>query len=650
MESTSTSPKDATSKQPRLLNLRFQAGHVRIQFCLMLVQPCFAAGFWRRVTPAGVLIRQLLVRLNAIFPLIRHAFHFLFTAIFSHQRHAEHDISHMNELSNFGPLEAMNDTTFQHPKEGRSRPESLVDPHLLAGPNSSRRPPPSERLAASLTTRTSCDSIETSTSPMKLAHSRSISLADTARRSNRLSTNFPVLPPHSRPSRPPSWANSPVVSPIDATASTEGSFLTVLASQERRVLELKEELRQAEAELDGLKKHWANHEAMKKRGDVRRVQQLQPLSANLASLETTDDDVDGSSQWLHKEMERRKALLSGMKTSNRKVFSGSRHTRTLSLLSPQKPSFSQPFPPPADVRRPKKGSSRSPLLTRSSTAPGIAKAATQSSGDVMSQPDGTPSHDALLRTGKQMASDIKEGLWTFFEDIRQATVGDEATHCSDQARVGTQKQLTRSNTTSSLSNRRSPRTIRASTTAATRRDTRHDTLVDIGGSFWREHGVDSPRSKQITMSRKRSSSNTAPLGASPTESDEPWDNWGTPIKHVPIKSSSSDSSADSDQPDTPSDVQSTPLSSNEWQDSPTPSSGRTLTPRSFARTSMSGDVKRDSIPWPNLEKLTPSNLKRTASHLMKEWEKSLSPPASEHDVESILDYPLSSNSKVKHPD
>lgn len=37
--------------------------------------------------------------------------------------------------------------------------------------------------------------------------------------------------------------------------------------------------------------------------------------------------------------------------------------------------------------------------------------------------------------------------------------------------------------------------------------------------------------------------------------------------------------------------------------------------------------KRDSIPWPALTKLAPSSLRRTASNLMADWEKSLTPPA-----------------------
>lgn len=39
----------------------------------------------------------------------------------------------------------------------------------------------------------------------------------------------------------------------------------------------------------------------------------------------------------------------------------------------------------------------------------------------------------------------------------------------------------------------------------------------------------------------------------------------------------------------------------------------------------SGNKLEELLP-PVLNRLTPSNLKKTASHFMKEWEKSLSPP------------------------
>lgn len=48
---------------------------------------------------------------------------------------------------------------------------------------------------------------------------------------------------------------------------------------------------------------------------------------------------------------------------------------------------------------------------------------------------------------------------------------------------------------------------------------------------------------------------------------------------------------------------------------------------SFSPTSPSGSRAND-INWPAaLNRLTPGNIKRTATDLMKEWEKSLSPPA-----------------------
>jgi hypothetical protein len=35
--------------------------------------------------------------------------------------------------------------------------------------------------------------------------------------------------------------------------------------------------------------------------------------------------------------------------------------------------------------------------------------------------------------------------------------------------------------------------------------------------------------------------------------------------------------------------------------------------------------EKEPIPWPALSKLKPTSLRRTASHLMSEWEKSMTP-------------------------
>jgi len=599
----------------------------------------------------------------------------------------------MNEFSVFSPLhmEAMDmdspsDTTRRPPAQRtrKQRPNSIAVDTIFAinGANSSRRPPPAEHLPGSPSQRVSFESPQISGSPTKSAHARSKSVMDSPRRLNRLSMSFPVLPPTAGSSRPTSWANSPVVSPAEPSPSAEGNFLTQLASQERKVLELKEALRQAEVELDRLKRHWASHEALKKRADVRRVQALQPLSANLSSLETSEDDVDGSSQWLQKEMERRKALLSGIKTSNRKVFSGSKHTRTLSLLSPEKTQFSQPFPQPTDLRRSEDNPYRSPIHDSRPTVNAHA--------DTLSQLEGQPK-DMILRTGKQMASDIKDGLWTFFEDIRQATIGEEATMTPDATNTPTAnakpKPLRRSNTTGAATTRNArpaAASRTSSSTAAgsiTKRDTRHDTLIDIGGSFWRENGIETPipaskssnnnnnlnshsqqhKHKHNNHSHKKAhslkavgvkqpllkksdvaaSSELTPSGASDAANEE-WDTWDTPGKETsttPVPSSRKSKTTTTnvdmlEEHDNESDD-----TSSEQADSASDGIGTPLTDehsRQTPRTSTSSAAgKRNSIPWPDLEKLTPSSLKRTASHLMKEWERSMTPSPSPSEIEGL---------------
>lgn len=379
-------------------------------------------------------------------------------------------------------------------------------------------------------------------------------------------------------------------------------------------------------------------EAGKKRIDIRKATQLQPLTASLSlsTLETAEEDEDGSSNWMQKEMERRKALLKGMKTSNRKTFKGSRHTRTLSLLSPEKSEFSQPISPSeSEARRSDSISSRPPPLTRSSTTSDICESPMRPAD--LPQLDGTQTKDALMRTGKQMAFDLKDGLMTFFEDIRQATVGDEGGPVRATQGKGRQPSRTiRGGRPGQLNRAASARTAHNN----------NDTLIDIGGSFWRDHGMgmDSPQPKATT--RTASKTTKAKREATPvkTDTDDDWDSWGTPIKLADSPNPSDEESTASSQ----SDTRSTPLTSAGGLDSPAPLTDRTLTPRSV--TTPSSATKRDSIPWPNLEKL-PGNLKRTASHLMKEWEKTMGPLSPslervggsvEHDSDSGLDYPYPS--------
>jgi hypothetical protein len=91
-----------------------------------------------------------------------------------------------------------------------------------------------------------------------------------------------------------------VHSPEPEDATSETNIMAVLAAQERYVLELKEELTKAEADLNMLKTHWAHHEANKRRNEVRKVAALQPLDTSLANTPAGQYEDDGSNIWMQK--------------------------------------------------------------------------------------------------------------------------------------------------------------------------------------------------------------------------------------------------------------------------------------------------------------------------------------------------------------
>lgn len=49
---------------------------------------------------------------------------------------------------------------------------------------------------------------------------------------------------------------------------------------------------------------------------------------------------------------------------------------------------------------------------------------------------------------------------------------------------------------------------------------------------------------------------------------------------------------------------------------------------------MNTPSRREEIPWPALDKLTPGNLRRTVTTIMKDWEQSLTPPPEEQNEAS----------------
>lgn len=474
------------------------------------------------------------------------------------------------------------------------------------------------------------------------SHSRSISVAEIAHRSNRFSLSFPVQPDIRLPSPTRSAASptktDPPVQPealASPTGPTDTSFLTALAAQERKVLELKEELHKAEADLQNLKKQWATHEAHKKRNDARKVTKLQPLNTSLPSADK-EEDTDGSSAWMQQEMERRKALLNGSRPSSRTVFSGSRHARALSLLSPQRSNMSpvSRHPPRLDSLIPERKSEeqqqpplplRPTYISRASTTPDLTTQVVDNAEPEIDLTDKGIDREVLLNTGKKMASDFKDGLWTFIEDLRQATVGDEATQApqprrqnSVQSQRTARKQASRaslrpSSKGSSVSRTsvetkrippRSPAKPRASSPTGAQL-VEEPVQLDIGNSFWKENGLSEPSATPAPV-KKSPKHAKSPSKVSVADSDAGWDTWDSP---QPERSDSSASSIISQ--------------SNTVPNSAADSSARTSV--SLSRETSAETPKKDPIPWPALSKFGPANLRRTASHLMNEWERSLTP-------------------------
>ena len=206
--------------------------------------------------------------------------------------------------------------------------------------------------------------------------------------------------------RPPSPERKPS-QVVDAD-----SFLTALAAQERRVLERREELHKAEEDLEKLKKQWAVHEATKRKDELRHLQRLLPINKLLLASSLPSSDHDPA--YANRETGGRKFTSSTIKPSHRKVFSGSRHTRALSLLS-YKDTRSHP-----DL--PLRGNGPPPFHQGAATD--IAMPATVPESASLNVESGSQK-DVIMETGKQLVGDFRQGLWTFFEDFKQLTVGDE---------------------------------------------------------------------------------------------------------------------------------------------------------------------------------------------------------------------------------
>jgi len=383
-------------------------------------------------------------------------------------------------------------------------------------------------------------------------------LSYSGRKQNRLSLSFPVAPSiNSNDSTRPTPTSShtfsfpstqadkiPLPSPNDPTG-----FLTALASQERKVLELKEELGKAESELTHLKKQWAYHEATRKRAEIRNVQPLQSVTAEGVI------PVEEAAKRQSLELDRRKALLLNIPKipkGSRRVIRGG-HTRTLSLLSPDRATYNKTFSALQEV----KGESPGAGLPRSTTMPDTSQGISRINSNRARH-----SYQGGVTLGaKQIAEDVKAGLWTFLEDLRQATVGEEGVNgatnrSADTSSLGLHRRSSKGSLLSSERGRRAPsprappnRTWDSLTGA-------NNVLLDAANSLWQDGPARTPSKSPVALKRKPA----RPLSTAPImDDDDGWSNWDSPVPKSPLRWSGSSGATTASDPATPSNSNSDDL-------------------------------------------------------------------------------------------
>ncbi|KAK0652276.1 hypothetical protein B0T16DRAFT_426841 [Cercophora newfieldiana] len=462
--------------------------------------------------------------------------------------------------------------------------------------------------------------------PSPSPSTRSTRSTSSASRTNRLSLTLPIAPPTAFPSRPtpvsstaPSFPPTPLDSPSLLSPADSTEFITAIAAQERRVLELREELSRAELDLTRLKKQWANHEAYKKRVGRQNAEPLRPIDTSMNSQDpATHRSV---------ELDRRKALLNQLNQQNtperarRRVFRGG-HTRTLSLLSPTKatdgfsvhedasesfrPKFEEPDSPYVNRYAP---ITPSQISKRASWAP---RSTVQSSGV------------------KQIAQDLRYGLWTFVEDLRQATVGEEPITGQGTYLRGNDGSLRSTlgvNTGSPLSQVGDQDTIRAS--GANSRPRAAAAFEEVPSSEPQASGEEWPKNaggelEPTVQKRSLTRSNTegaksmkrfswTPLTVDSYD-DNDWSNWDSPSVNSASRWSGTTVNGDI--------IPSIPEKRDE---NDTPLKSKSSKSRLSGHNSSPSAHKLEELLPPMLNRLAPSNLKKATSDLMREWERSLYP-------------------------
>ncbi|MCJ1480555.1 hypothetical protein MMC06_000710 [Schaereria dolodes] len=340
-----------------------------------------------------------------------------------------------------------------------------------------------------------------------------------------------------------------------------------------------------------MKRQWSRHEATKKRNEIQREEQLRPLPKSPPmKFSLTDKDVLRRSM----EQERDKILHKKEKHSPRKVFAGSKHTRTLSLLSPTSSiPCSSPKKTSALVATQPKACTGD---TRGSFVSNTIKTKRETPNNLNST--GNPK-EAILETGKQMMGDFRHGIWTFIEDLRQATVGDEAIKDSSPrfeqlrnddivSRVETDAQSV-------------PQTPEAFFTSS-----KVNGALRSVSPILKSCETLADQARRATPASSRSDRLHACLGAQKsietTTDDTDDDGWA----YWESSKGGKVSSCRSTRANTPETI-SSPLANNN-------SSRTSLSSPDTAPVPITND-----LPWPALTDLSPGKLTKTASTMMTEW-------------------------------
>ncbi|KAI0871421.1 hypothetical protein GGS24DRAFT_471653 [Hypoxylon argillaceum] len=426
------------------------------------------------------------------------------------------------------------------------------------------------------------------------------STSSASRNANRLSLTLPIALPSSLSSRPTPTSSMPPT-PIDtltlnSPVDSDG-FIIAIAAQERRVLELRDELARAEVELKRLKRQWTISEGCKKRPPNNTAE---PTRALAPAANLRDSYEDSAATKRNSELERRKAILLAQsqgtpRQHKRTVIRGS-HTRTLSLLSPTKSVSDASMQEDQDsIRSSESYISRSPI----SAAYPLNKRATWAPHQSTQQPNGV----------KQLANDFKQGLWTFVEDLRQATVGDEA--ISGTTNRTTEMGLRLNKMEGDQDTIRASTSNRGRIPFPTEPGSPSDTLSRPSTSSSGDH-LQHRRTASRPEPRARKHFSWTPLTFENLDDDD-WSNWDSPsVKTSRWSGSTVNGEA----------VPAIPETAHESEIA----LRRKRSTSELQQTSPRTPSKFEELPQAILNRLTPSNIKNTTSNFIKEWEKSLSPP------------------------